>query len=373
MKKRLAALLCAAVVLCAAVFPRAAASTPTIYLLAANDKMCDLPGGLLPVSVNGVIYVPYSLFDKSSTGVDLGVYYGLAPERGPILSLYSFSGRLTFTVNMGQCVDGQDNPMNFRAVMRSGAVYVPAAAVCSFFGLQYSFLPTTDRGTLIRISNGSESLTDSVFLSSATLSMTYRYNNILKSTETPTETTSTPVSTPSIPGSTAAPGEKDNKSGVWLYLAVDASQAEDNLLTALSSLSGRALLLFSPDSLSAQSELIRQAVAAGFSIGLKVDGTAGEVQEQLERGNDLLTHIARIRTRIVSAPTSLSKSLESAGWTCWAANVTGSSASALLRNLDSKRTVARLPLPATPSVISRILAQVKADGYTIRQPLETEL
>ena len=57
--------------------------------------MCDLPGGLLPVAVNGVIYVPYSLFDKSATGVDLGVYYGLAPDRGPILSLYSLSGRFS--------------------------------------------------------------------------------------------------------------------------------------------------------------------------------------------------------------------------------------------------------------------------------------
>lgn len=369
MKKRLAALLCAAVVLFAAVLPRAAAFTPTIYLLATNDKMCDLPGGLLPVAVNGVIYVPYSLFDKSATGVDLGVYYGLAPDRGPILSLYSLSGRLTFTVNMGQCVDGEDNPMNFRAVIRNGAVYVPAASVCNFFGLQYSFLPTADRGTLIRITNGSQSLTDNVFLSSATLSMTYRYNNILKSMETP----STPIPTPSVPEVSAAPVEKDDKSGVWVYLAVDASKAEDTLLTALSGVSGRALLLFSPDSLSAQSDLIRQAVAAGFSIGLKVDGTAEEVQLQLERGNHLLSHIARIRTHIAAAPASLTEFLDEAGWTCWTPNVTGSNASTLLRGLDSKHIVARLSLPATPSVISRILTQVKTDGYTLCQPLETKL
>jgi hypothetical protein len=373
LKKRLTALLCTAVILFAAVLPRAAASTPTIYLLAANDKMCDLPGGLLPVAVNGVIYVPYSLFDKSATGVDLGVYYGLAPDRGPILSLYSLSGRLVFTVNMGQCVDGQDNPMNFRAVTRNGAVYVPAAAVCNFFGLQYSFLPTVDRGTLIRITNGSQSLSDSVFLSSATLSMTYRYNNILKSMEPVVSPTSAPVSTPAVPSASSAPGEKDNKSGVWVYLSVDASQAEESLLAALSGTSGHALLLFSPDRLSAQSGLIRQAVASGFSIGLKVEGTEKEVQEQLARGNELLTHIARIRTRIVSAPASLTKTLDAAGWSCWTANVTGANASALLRSLDSKRTAARLALPATPSVISRVLAQVRTDGYTLRQPLETEL
>lgn len=373
MKKRLAALLCAAVVLCAAVLPRAAAATQTVYLLAANDKMCDLPGGLLPVAVSGVIYVPYSVFDKSATGVDLGVYYGLLPDRGPILSLYSRTGQLVFTVNMGLCTDGQGNAMSFRAVMRNGAVYVPAAAVCNFFGLQYSLLPTADRGTLIRISSGSQSLSDSVFLSSATLSMTYRYNNILKSMEPAAETTPAPASTPSVPASSAAPGGKGDKSGVWVYLAADASQADETLLAALSGASGRALLLFSPDSLAARSGLVRQAVAAGFSIGLKVEGTADEVQEQLARGNELLTHIARIRTRIVSAPASLSKSLNEAGWTCWSAGVTGSTATALLRDLDARSTTARILLPSVPSVISRVLTQVKTDGYTLRQPLETEL
>lgn len=373
MKKRLAALLCITVVLFAAVLPRAAASTQTIYLLAANDKMCDLPGGLLPVAVNGVIYVPYSVFDKSATGVDLGVYYGLVSDRGPILSLYSLSGQLVFTVNMGQCVDGRDNSMNFRAVIRNGAIYVPAAAVCNFFGLQYSFLPTTDRGTLIRITNGFQSLTDSVFLSSATLSMTYRYNNILKSMEPFVETTSAPVFPSSAPASSSAPNEKNNKSGVWVYLAADASEADDRLLAALSVASGRALLLFSPDSLAAQSDLIRQAVAAGFSIGLKVEGTAAQVQDQLARGNELLTHIARIRTRIVSAPAGLTRSLNEAGWTCWDSNVTGSNATALLRSLGNKRTEARVLLPSVPSVISRVLTQVKTDGYTLRQPLETEL
>ena len=87
MKKRLAALLCAVVLLCAAALPRAEAAASTVYLLATNDKMCDLPGGLLPVAVSGTIYVPYLVFDKATTGVDLGVYYGLTQERGTILTL----------------------------------------------------------------------------------------------------------------------------------------------------------------------------------------------------------------------------------------------------------------------------------------------
>lgn len=373
MKKRLAALLCAVVLLCAAALPRAEAAASTVYLLATNDKMCDLPGGLLPVAVSGTIYVPYLVFDKATTGVDLGVYYGLTQERGTILTLYSLSGYLTFTVNMGICVDNQDTQMDFRAVIRNGVVYVPAAAVCNFFGLTYSFLPTTDRGTLIRITSSSSTLSDSVFLSSASGGMNHRYNNIINGQEpmaTPTVNTPAPT-VPPQPSGTPAPGST-TKEDVHVYLAVDASQAGEGLLSLFPS-STHALFLFTPDSLAPQSALIRQAVAAGHSVGLIVDGSAEDALEQLERGNELLTHIARIRTRIVSAPERLTASLTGAGWSCWTPNVTGSTSADLLRGLESKKSVGRVTLPANTSVVSRVLSQLRADRYTLRQPLETNL
>ncbi|MEL4859698.1 hypothetical protein AAEU42_00450 [Pseudoflavonifractor phocaeensis] len=373
MKKRLAALLCAVVLLCAAALPRAEAAASTVYLLATNDKMCDLPGGLLPVAVSGTIYVPYLVFDKATTGVDLGVYYGLTQERGTILTLYSLSGYLTFTVNMGICVDNQDTQMDFRAVIRNGVVYVPAAAVCNFFGLTYSFLPTTDRGTLIRITNSSSTLSDSVFLSSASGGMNHRYNNIINGQEpmaTPAVNNPAPTAPPQ-PSSTPAPGST-TKEDVHVYLAVDASQAGEGLLSLFPS-STHALFLFTPDSLAPQSALIRQAVAAGHSVGLIVDGSAEDALEQLERGNELLTHIARIRTRIVSAPERLTASLTGAGWSCWTPNVTGSTSADLLRGLESRKSMGRVTLPANTSVVSRVLSQLRADRYTLRQPLETNL
>ena len=116
MKKRILALLCALVLLLGGLLPAwASQSNTTVYLLAANDKFYD---GYPPVAVNGTIYVPYTIFDKDATGVDLGVYYGLKQEQGTILSLYSINGNLTFRVIMGLCEDGQGNPMNFRALPR---------------------------------------------------------------------------------------------------------------------------------------------------------------------------------------------------------------------------------------------------------------
>ena len=59
MKKRTMALLCALALLLAGALPaleaRASGGGETVYLLAANDKFCDLPGGVQPVAVNGTI------------------------------------------------------------------------------------------------------------------------------------------------------------------------------------------------------------------------------------------------------------------------------------------------------------------------------
>ena len=58
-KKRIPAILCALVLLLGGLLPAwASSANTTVYLLAANDKFCDLAGGFLPVAVDGTIYVP---------------------------------------------------------------------------------------------------------------------------------------------------------------------------------------------------------------------------------------------------------------------------------------------------------------------------
>ena len=291
----------------------------TVYLLAATDKFCDLPGDVRPVAVDGTVYIPYSIFDKDITGVDLGVYYGIDQAGDTILNLYSLNGMLTFSLKMGICKDNQDNTMDFWALTRSGIPYVPAAAVCRFFGLNYSFLPTSDRGTLIRISNANASLSDSLFLTSASNGMSIRYNNILQGLAPLATPTPAPVPTP-----TATPAPEGSKGNIRVYLAVDASTAQEDL-TALFPSGTRGLFLFTPDSLAGQSALVRQVVARGHSVGLIVSGSLAEAQAQLEEGNRLLSHIARIKTRIVSAPAALTAGLTAGGWSCWQAAVPAAS------------------------------------------------
>lgn len=370
MKRRFWALLCAVALLLALTIPASSVTSDPVYLLAVNDRMCDLPNGTLPISIGGVIYVPYTVFDKDSAGVDLGVYYGINQDRGTVLSLYALSGRLTFTIDSSGCVDGQGNTLNWQAFIRNGIPYVPAASVCGFFGLSYSFLPTPDRGTLIRITNSSATVPDSTFLNSVTLHMTTRYNNIMQnraSLPVPASSASpSPTPTPA-----ATPGQ-DSKEDVRVYLAIDASHSESDL-TALFPAGTHALFLFTPDSLTARSGQVRRALALGHSVGLIVEGELDAALAELERGNELLTHIARVRTRIVSAPAALTDGLTAAGWACWQSNVTGQSAYALLANLELRQSVGRVDLPANASTVNRVMARLREDHYTVRQPLETEL
>lgn len=375
MKKRLLAFFCTlALALGVLSFGAWGSSSSAIYLLAANDKMCDLPNNALPISVNGTIYVPYTLFDKEATGADVGVYYGIRQDRGTILNLYSLNGTLTFNISQNTCVDRDGNALSFRAVIRNNIPYVPAVAVCNFFGLQYSYLSTSDRGILIRICNSSAALSDSVFLASAASAMLSRYNAILQSQEPPATPTPspTPTATPTPTPTPAVSQPPATHENVRVYLAVNASEATFDLTDSFGST--RVLFLFTVDSLAGQSDLIRRAVGLGHSIGLIVDSeTAEEALAELKRGNELLGHIARIRAHIVSAPTALTESLTAEGWSCWVPNVRGSSARALLNELEQQRSVARLTLPPTSYTISQILTRLREENYTVKQPLENNL
>lgn len=376
MKKRIPALLCALALVCALALPALGSSSTPVYLLAANDKFCDL--GVLPVAINGVIYVPYSTFDRNLTGVDLGVYYGITPERGTILTLYSLSGMLTFTMQMGLCEDNQGNVMDFHAWTRNGIPYVPAAAVCSYFGLQYSFLPTTDRGTCIRITNpSSPHMDDGTFLSSARQAMTTRYNQVLQSLA-PQPSAPAASATPAPPAVSRPPA--GSNGDIQVYLSIDASQSESDL-TSLFPAGVYALFLFTPESLPARASQVRKAVAAGHSVGLLLDSSLDPdaALAQLEEGNRLLSHIARTKTHIVAGTGGLSgplrERLSGAGWAIWIPSLqTAVSPSTIQAVLGTRPTTVRLDLTATlSSTAGRVVSVLQNNGYNLRRPLETEL
>ena len=209
-KKRLMVLMCAAVlVLGPALMSTARADTIEIYQVAENDVLVELPVSAMPAWIGGVLYVPCTVFDPSVTRVSLGVSYGqVRGENGTNLMLYSLSATLTFDLNAGTCTDRSGQQLDMRAVSRNGQIFVPLKSVCSYFGLRYSYIPT-NYGTLIRITNGQEWLSNSDFIQYGERGLRDCYNSYMKqlnpSTPQPPPPAPPPPPHPQTPAVAAPP------------------------------------------------------------------------------------------------------------------------------------------------------------------------
>ena len=92
-----------------------------------------------------------NVFNSQSTGVNFGLYYGLT-ENNTKLVLYNLSGKtMTFDLQNGTATAvGGEAPVPGKVLRQNGVYYVPAYAVCRYFGLSYSFY-STDYGPLLRL------------------------------------------------------------------------------------------------------------------------------------------------------------------------------------------------------------------------------
>lgn len=392
-----AACLLAAVLLVLCIPLAGASSEPTVYQLALNDNFVDedaLVASNMPVSVGGTIYVPYSTFDRYSTGVDLGVSYTENWDNGVhTLTLFTLNGLLCFDLTNGTCIDQNEEPQNLRAIIRNNKVYVPAYSVCQFFGLQYSYIPTRTAGVLIRIKSHSALLSDVKFQQSSASFMQNRYNKYILSltpsaTPAPTAVRPSQVPVPSPTVSQAEESESGNESGKTVRLAVFATtgQATQSVLETLSSRSVQALVLFRPEELEERADLVLHALGTGHSVGLLVDGSDPQgALEALEVGNTILERLAWTRTHMVcveNGSAETTAALRQAGWRLWEGEVDGRSASGevpvngILAQVSRQRTSARVDLDdssATAGDLGRLLSRLLSESHTIRPVLESDL
>lgn len=386
-KKRLMVLMCAAVlVLGPALMSTARADTIEIYQVAENDVLVELPVSAMPAWIGGVLYVPCTVFDPSVTRVSLGVSYGqVRGENGTNLMLYSLSATLTFDLNAGTCTDRSGQQLDMRAVSRNGQIFVPLKSVCSYFGLRYSYIPT-NYGTLIRITNGQEWLSNSDFIQYGERGLRDCYNSYMKqlnpSTPEPsTQTTPTPTYTQTTV-------EEPTRSTLTVYLSVlcSGSGGLDAILDELDSQGARALFLFRPEEMAGQEEQLRRIVGSGHTVGLCASGgTLSEVEEELDTGSALLEQMVRVKPHIVYLETAgqdVTTALEKDGWAVWTPQVdqTGDTrtastrTNALMSALDSRKVSVRVMLDdstVSADVISRLLPRMAREDYRVRLPVET--
>ena len=215
--KKFLALLCAvAVGLTLLVLPSSA--TGSLFFLSLNDTLPAQSVQTAPIQSSGWVYVPTGVFNSRTTGINFGVYYGLT-DNNESLVLYNLSGKtMTFHLDTDTATTSTgETPVPGRVLRQNGQYYVPAYAVCRFFGLTYSFY-STDYGPLLRIKDGNAVLNDNLFLSSAasilrsrTNSQVFNNNNNTNSNGN-SSSTPTPPSTPTTPTVPTAPTQPTTPS-----------------------------------------------------------------------------------------------------------------------------------------------------------------
>lgn len=401
MKKRILALLCT-LILCLPALGALAAGTDTsnIYHLAINDHFFDseLNAATMPIKVSGVIYVPYTVFDRDLAQADFKISYGQKREGGEYtLTLYSTSGALIFDLIRGTTTDVYGNSVGMRAVLNNGRPFVPIQAVCNYFNtlagttlVQYVYTDT-EYGALIRLRNEEVALSDFMFRQSALSSMQSRLNRYLQSQNPQPTTAVQPTAAPTAPVVTPRPDDEEpDPAGpdtqVYLAIRCDTGAGLAEMLDALDQRGMVALFLFSPQQLEQQAQQVRQVVGRGHSLGLLVSGTdLSGALEQLEEGNRLLEQIAWTRSRIAladGAGSQVIQGLEEAGWHCWQGNVDGTvgtngtgRANRIYAAVEDQSQEARITMDDTnvsADALGRLLSRLQEEGYTVRAAVETE-
>lgn len=379
---------CAAVLLLGALIPlgATAAAGDEVVFMVVDERFMPLSADTMPVRRGGTYYVPYTLFDYATCGVNLGVRIAAQPSRNRV-TLFNKSVSLTFDADSQTIRDNITGELcPYTTFVRNGIIYVPAYFTASQFGLGFAQL-STDYGDVLRIKSPAVILSDQRFLEAAENTLSTRraaYLASLAPSPTPAATaTPTPTPTPSRTPSTG------DRSGVDTYLAFLHTEGGDPE-AILDSLDGSGLygvFLFRPEDLAGCADAVRRIVGSGHAIGLWVTAEdAAGAEEQLAEGNRLLEEIARTRTRIAYTESgTLAEALSAENWVCWEGNVNGVPGEGgssyglyldVVQAAGRRQSLARITMDdseTSAGALPLALWQLQADGYDLRRPLETEL
>lgn len=399
--KKFLALLCAvAVGLTLLVLPSSA--TGSLFFLSLNDTLPAQSVQTAPIQSSGWVYVPTGVFNSRTTGINFGVYYGLT-DNNESLVLYNLSGKtMTFHLDTDTATTSTgETPVPGRVLRQNGQYYVPAYAVCRFFGLTYSFY-STDYGPLLRIKDSNAVLNDNLFLSSAasilrsrTNSQVFNNNNNTNSNGNSTPTPAPPSSpttptvptaptqptTPSAPVTPDVPDTAEPAPTFSLYLAVRAQAGADITATLNAVLSTGAIpvVFFPADQVTQCADQVRQAAGRGCHVGLIPGGDNGQAKlASVQTGSKALAAILRQETWFVLGE---DETLANAGYLCWSPSLsfqTVSNATTVYNSLIQSGQSASAPLrllfrtQTDASALAGVLNQLKADGDTFLAVRETK-
>lgn len=379
MKKRLIALFCAAV-LCLSMVPAQAINAGDVYFTSVNNTLCPLTMDTMPAWVNGVLYVPATVFDNTVTGANLGMYCSQSSTNNTV-TLYSLRRMLVFDLSRGVAYDhhsGENLP--YRAVNRNGRIYLPVEMVCDFFGLEDTY-HYTRYGYLVRIKSDAAWQNDADFIDAASVLMSNALQEIMSQQQTPV----TPLP-PVEQEPEEQPQQPKNRAQICLGFRCETGEGLERILDRLDRESVRGIFFVDAKILTMRDDLIRRIVGSGHGIGLLAEEeSASAGGRQLEQANRMLARVARTAATAALVPDAQRQTLEQEGWVCWQQTVNGvlrekerpaAYAQRVLRALSSRRGTVCITLDdstATAEALPVLLQQLKQEEYVFITPLETRL
>ena len=385
-RKFLTCLLAAA--LCLGLLLPTTASAASIYFTAVNETVAVLNAETMPVYSGGVMYVPYTVFDGSTTGIDLGLYTSYSRSSSTV-TLFNLRQMLVFDLSAGTCRNDMTGEYySARAIVRNNCPYVPVEMVCDFFGLTYTLnrLSYVENGWLVRIRSSAAVLDDETFIDAAQTRINTRlreYNQSI-SPQNPTD--------PPTPSVTPDPGteqdEEDSTSTVRTYLAFLCEDREglSEILDTMDGYGQKGLFLLSSQVLQQEDDLLRRIVGSGHSIGLLAQGAdLGETLDLLTEGSLILERKLHIRPTIACVPDSQMNAVEEEGWVCWnetlrlaPSDTVGANtfASNTAHQLSGRTRTTYLTLEGGDNaarVLSSLLRRLENENFVVSIPMETRL
>lgn len=366
-----------------------------IYLTAVNESLLELSSDTMPTWSGGVLYVPYTVFDSSYTGISLGISSSYSRDGGTV-TLYNLQEMMVFDLNRGTCYNPiTEETLSGRAILRNGRPYVPVATVCSFFGLTYSVIDI-EEGYMVRIKNSAVILSDYSFVDAAQNSIRNRLRDYYQANQSqptpgvlPPTTSSGGSNDPEEPETDIkVPDDPVDTDVIPTYLAFrcDDTQGLGEILDILDSRSQRAIFFFDAQGLEREDDLIFRILGSGHSIGLLGEGNStSATRRQLEEAGQTFAQVAYTRTSVAMVPESQRAELENEGWICWDETVsavptqgTGAStyANRIISRIGSSHARVYLTLDAssqTAQVLPTLLNKLSTEGYGVSVPLETRL
>ena len=336
-KKGLLALTLAALALGLTAPASGTTPAPNVNLMAVNDKVLvqESTAENMPRTVGGVLYVPYFMLSKLTTGINLGVNAMYSTTRRTVLVTDGAQRGVTFDTQANTAQDMNGDPVPVRAMVRNSTVFVPIDWLCDYFGTIRCTRTQTPYGTLIRLTSSAAILSDRDFADAAVNQLATALSRYL-------ESGGQGENSDPVPSGGAAVTQPP--SGVELYLACRWGSEAGDCARLVEGRGQRALFLFAPEEAAGQDDLVRRLAGAGHTLGLALDGE--DVKEcllQAEEGRRLMAAAARYNALVVSAPGldgEGRKALADAGYVVWSATALGEdypSGGALVRGLNPRR------------------------------------